>query len=362
MNNNLLKEELDLIQEEYLGILKQLSELDDKDIPLHLVDAINIFWFEKRNIIKLICDYYFAEKDTYCITGAVHFDISEKDEYGFFMLGEYHIFDDPLPSYLRTASKAPDQVFLNNLCLVISETIKLNIKLIEESEGQLYILPLRHVSQIFNQDNNELNKLADHFTLHFFSDIKDVETYKEKISTIDDVVNHLEPNNSTKILLFDGDHPSVDWKIRFNTFLENYSSFDTSNYSEGEMFYMTLYGYIRQALAIMVMEETFKVIPFIRSFIPLHYYTLLTSLFEINNNDEVDFYKFNYRKSQLVYFAYREYRMGNFDYSISLLKKKAKNINFEKRLLEKIEMESNLGEISEIIKEINNLLKELESE
>lgn len=362
MNNNLLNGELGLIQEEYLAILKRLNKIEYEDIPLEIADAINIFWFEKRKIIKLICDYYFVEKDTYCITGAVHFDISKKDEYGFFMLGEYHVFDDPLPDYLMAASKVSDQVFLNSLYSVIAETIKQNIKLIEELQGKLYVLPLRHLSQIFNQDDNELSKLVDHFILQIFSDIKDVKTYKEKILTIDDVIGHLEPNNSSWILLFDGDHPSVDWKTRFNTFLENYNKFNYSNYSEGEIFYMTLYGYVRQALAIMVMEETFNVIPLIRSCIPLHYYTMLTITLESNASGKVELYKYNYTKSQLAYLVYIEYGKRNFNNSFSVLREKAKSINFERRLLEKIEVESNLGKISEIIKVINNLLKELENE
>lgn len=360
MNNNLLKEELKLIQEEYLGFLKQLSKIEDEDIPLHLVDVINIFWFGKRNIIKLICDYYFVDEETYCITGAVHFDISEKDEYGFFMLGEYHVFDDPLPNYLMTVSKVSDQVFLNSLRSIIAETVKHNIKLIEEFQGKLYILPLRYLSQIFNQDNNELSKLADHLTLQFFSDIKDVKTYKENISTIDDVIEHLESNNSSRILLFEGDHPSVDWKTRFDTFLEHYNDFDSSNYSEGEIFYMTLYGYIRQALAIIVMEKTFNVIPLIRSYIPLHYYTMLTIIFESNGIEDVELYKYNYRKSQLAYLVYIEYGKRNFDHSFSVLRKKAESINFESRLFEEIEVDSNSEKISEIIIVINNLLKELE--
>jgi len=362
MSNNLLKVELDLIQEEYLSILKQLSKTEDEDNPLHLVDAINILWFEKRNIIKLICDYCFVEKDTYCITGVIHFDISKKDEYGFFILGEYHIFDDPLPDYLNLVSEISDQFFLDSFRLAIAETIKQNIKLIEESKGMLYILPLRYLSKIFNQDDDELNILADHLTLQFFSDIKDKKNYNEKILTIDDVIEHLEPNNSSTILLFDGDHPSDDWKTRFNAFLDNYNKFDPSIYSEGEIFYMLLYSYIRQALAIVLMANTFNVIPLITPYIAFHYYWLLTITLDSDGSEEVELNKCNYRKSHLAYFVYMEYKRKNFDNSLGSLREQTESINFEKRLFEKIEVDNNFRELSEIITEVNNLLKEMEKQ
>lgn len=352
--NNSLVHELDNVQNEYLSILKQLNKLPVEELSLSTIDSINIFWFEKRNIVKLAFEYFFKEKDTYCFSGASYFDFNARYQYGFFLLGDYHIFDDPLPDYLSTITKISDKFFLEKMKKTISQTIKDNIKLIEESNNHLHVLPLRHLTIVLNQNYKQLDKMAEKLFCNFFLDVENLKEYRKKIITLEDIVQYLEPQNASMILLFDGDNPLEDWESRFNKYLVDNDNFDVTKFSESEIFFMTIYSYLRQALAMISMEETFSVIPALRSFIPLHYYVLISSTFESILTEDKFFIKSNYKKTQLAYFVYLEYSRRDLNYSLSELKKYS--ANFEKKLINKLDLNNNSLEISKIIEEAGYLL------
>lgn len=357
--SNCLEHELNNIQNEYLNILKQLNEVPVEELSLSTIDSINIFWFEKINIVKLAFEYLFKEKDTYCFSGASYFDFNAKYQYGFFLLGDYHVFDDPLPDYLSTITNVSDKMFLGKMKKIISQTITDNIKLIEESNSHLHVLPLRHLTVVLNQNYKQLNKLAEKLFCDFFLDIENLDEYRNKILTLEDIVQHLEPQNASMILLFDGDNPLEDWESRFNKYLVNNDNYDVAKLSESEIFFMTIYSYLRQALAIISMEETFSVIPFLRSFIPLHYYVLISSSFESILTENKFFSKSNYKKTQLAYFVYQEYSRRDLNYSLSELKECS--TDFENKLMNKLDVNNNSLEISKIIEETGGLLDDFSS-
>src|SRR5699024_1452239 len=112
------------------------------------------------------------------------------------------------------------------------------------------------------------------------------------------------------ILLFDGDNPSETWEYRMQKYKEETNHFDMSKLSSGDIFFLATFGSLRQALALIDMASSFEVIPFIRSFIPLHYYVLLSSMLEHNLKSELEStqVKNSLWKTKVSYFLYREYR------------------------------------------------------
>lgn len=150
MNNPLL-EELTTVQNDYLTLLKELDKIPQDEISLSVIDSVNLFWYESRNIVNLVFEYLFKGKDTYCFSAATIFDVDDKDQNSFFLLGDYHVFDDPIPSYLNNLTGISDNIFSKKMKSIISTTIKDNIRVIEECESNLIILPLRYSSVILNQ-------------------------------------------------------------------------------------------------------------------------------------------------------------------------------------------------------------------
>lgn len=361
MNNPLL-EELSIVQNDYLSLLKELDKIPKDEILLSVIDLVNIFWYENRNIVNLVFEYLFKGKDTYCFSAATIFDVDDTDQNSFFLLGDYHVFDDPIPSYLNTLNRIPDDVYFEKMKTIISNTIKDNIRIIEEIKGDLIILPLRYSSVILNQHYEKQDEIAEKLFCNIFTDIENIEEYKSKVVTTEDLVEHLDNLNSASILLFDGDNPSETWEYRMQKYKDETDHIDMSTLSNGDIFFLAVFGNLRQALAIVDMASTFEVIPFIRSFIPLHYYVLLSSMLEYNLKPDSEFtqVKYSYWKTKVSYFLYREFRKREINVSLEELKQKAINIDFENKVFADLDGLVSEQEISTIISVVNKYLDEIE--
>lgn len=361
MNSPLL-EELNIVQNDYLSLLKELDKIPQDEISLSMIDSVNLLWYENRNIVNLVLEYLFKGKDTYCFSAATIFDVDDKDQNSFFLLGDYHVFDDPIPSYLNTLIGISDKIYLKKMKAIISNTIKDNIRIIEEVNSDLIILPLRYSSVVLNQHYEKLDEIAEALFCHLFTDIANIEEYKSKVVSIEDLIEHLDNQNSPSILLFDGDNPSETWEYRMQKYKEETDHIDMSTLSSGDIFFLAVFGNLRQALALIDMASTFEVIPFIRSFIPLHYYVLLSSMLEYNLKPELEStqVKDSLWKTKVSYFLYREYIKRGIKYSLEELKQKAINIDFKIKVFADLDNSEGEQEISTIISVVNKFLDEIE--
>lgn len=360
--SNTLFEELNVVQNKYLALLKDIGNVPPEDISLSMIDSVNVFWYENRNIVRLVFEYLFKARDTYCFSAATIYDVDSRGQDSFFLLGEYHVFDDPIPSYLNSLNGISDKTYFKKVKSIISDTIKDNIRIIEEMGNHLFILPLRYSSVIVNQHGKELNEIAESLFYNLFTDIPNIEEYRSKVVTTDDLVQHFDKHNSAFILLFEGDNPSESWENRIVKFKEENDYFDKKTLSTGDLFFLAVYGNLRQALALFYIADTFGVIPFIRSFIPLHYYILLVSTLESNlkSKSNITEVKDSLWKTKVSYFLYREFRKREFNYSSGELIRKATDIDFETKVFADLEYLSGEQEILPIINVVNKLLDELE--
>src|SRR5690625_425976 len=360
--NNSLFEELDIVQKNYLSLLKELDKIPQNEISLAMIDSINVFWYESRNIVDLVFEYLFKDKNTYSFSAATIYDVDDKDQNSFFLLGDYHVFDDPIPSYLNTLIGISDKIFLRKMQKTISNTIKDNIRIIEEINSYLIILPLRYSSVVLNQHGEQLDEIAEKLFLNLFNDIDNIKEYMTKVVTTEDFIKHFDDHNSAVILLFEGDDPSKSWKYRMRKYAKDNDNIDMNKHSTGVIFFFAVYGNLRQALALIDMESTFGVVPFIRSFIPFHYYILLSATLEHNLKSELGYTHENkkYWKTQVSYLLYQEFRKGEIDYSLGELKQKAIDIDFETKLFAELEQPANEQEVKKIIKILSKLLDEIE--
>ncbi|MED4785392.1 hypothetical protein P9654_12140 [Bacillus atrophaeus] len=360
MNNPLFKE-LIIVQNDYLSLLKKLDKFPQDEISLAMIDSINVFWYENRNIVNLVFEYLFRGRDTYCFSAATIFDIDYKEQNSFFLLGDYHVFDDPLPSYLNTLIGVTDEVYLKKMKRIISDTIKDNIRIIDEIKSDLIILPLRYTSVILNQHYNDLDQLAENIFCNFFTNITNIKEYKYKVVTTGDLIEHLDHHNSASILLFDGDDPTETWEYRMHKYREENDYFEMDSLSIGEMFFLAVFGNVRQALALIDIARNFEVIPFIRSFIPLHYYILLSSVLEHNSNPELRCNQVNYSlwKTKVSYFLYQEFRKRRINFSLGELNQKANYTGFESKVFADLEGSDDKQEISTIRFVVNKYLDEI---
>lgn len=356
--NEAILEELKHVQVNYLLLLKELNERSKNDISGDVIDRVNVFWYKNRNIIKLAFEYLFKDKDTYSFSGATIFNVDDRDQNGFFLLGDYHIFDDPIPSYLNTLTTVSDDVYLSKIKEIVSNTIVDNIRIIEELSDYLIILPLRYISVVLNQHYKDLDDLATNLFCCFFKDINNLDDFKIKINSIEELVDHFEPDISSSLILYDDDNPNLTWDYRIKKYREENNNINTDSYSDRDLFFFGVFGYIRQAFALIDMTNTFGVIPFVRNFISLHYFLFVSSI--INNNAElgkkIPHLQRICLKSEVSYFLFREYWKRHLKLPLHELVKKAKDVDIESKLFSNLKDSIDQQEILPLIKVINNCL------
>lgn len=119
-----------------------------------------------------------------------------------------------------------------------------------------------------------------------------------------------------------------------------------------------MYGYFRQAFAIIDIANNFEVIPFIRSKAPFNYFVFMSKIIDFNlskeqknpRSVEIEF------KSTLAYLLYMEYRpMPDFE----KIREKSIDMNFSKKIYTEsytFYTENNILKLRELI---NRYLEEL---
>ena len=74
-----MKDELDKVQAEYLKLLQSITSRITTEELLELLDEVQLFWYQKRNVIHLSAQYLFRYSDAYFLTAATIFDIEDAD-------------------------------------------------------------------------------------------------------------------------------------------------------------------------------------------------------------------------------------------------------------------------------------------
>lgn len=353
---DILLEEVTQTQKEYLGLLKELDKSSEQSISPEMMDRINIFWYGKRNIVRLIFEYFFKEKEVHCFTAATDYDTEDYSQKSFFILGDCHVFDDPLPDYLKSINEIDDTVYLTKMNKVIKNTLKNNIKIIENLKQNLLVFPLRHLSKVLNLSSEELDRLSETIFLSLFKGIGSMEQYNKQIKKANDIAYYLSEKHPA-ILLFDGDNIEDKWEGRLQySRIEYFDNINVTEMTDGEVFFLIVFGNIKQALQVIDMSSSFQVIPFIRSFIPFNYFILISQVIENNFKDAFDFNQKEYWKTIISYYIHREFFINEYRCSIESLKNKTEVNDFRTIIYDSLR---EVKEIPEIIETIKKNLDEL---
>lgn len=360
MTNKII-EELETIQQDYLEILKRVVASSEKTFSRETIDEINIFWFKNRNIIILAGRYLFKDKDTFCFTGATNFDIDDREQDSFFLLGDHHVFDDPLASYINELSmfdEVSTSLQYEFMSQKIIETMKDNIKLIENYRNLLWVIPLRFVSELVYQHNDKLHGMTERLFCQLFDGIENLKEYRNKVVTVNDIEKYIDESKIANIILYDEDDVSNCWSDRIKGYRKENEEFVLSEYNDGTIFFLAVYGYFRQALAIIDISNNFEVIPFIRSRTPFNYFVFLSEMINCNLSEEQK----NPRgaeielKSVLSHLLYLEYRpISNF----KKIRQKSIDINFSEKLYTESQVYYEEKKNFDIIELIRKYLNEL---
>lgn len=274
MNYSLLRDEIKQIQQEYKNLLSNLLPLLKAKRSMVALDEINLFWVRYIDIVKLYLKTEISVMNSYVFTAATYMDIEDKEQYPFLLLGDQHILDDPLCKYAEICIKMPDGKVSELLYQQIVKAAEDDIRVINTCEDQIIILPLRLLNSP-NEDNPLLN-LGEQIFLSMFPDINSMEMYVQKCSNFSDIVRYGIPNLSEIIMFSEDDDKAIPLEERFRAAINNAPGMVDKTKSDAENFFMLVYGFVQQALDVIVSCEEYRCIPYIRYPVALNYISLIS--------------------------------------------------------------------------------------
>ena len=276
MKYDLITDEINKIQVQYKALLiKLLPILNTEDILIAL-DEINLFWYSNIEIVTLFLKYGISGNNTYIFTASTYLDIDDQEHLPFLLLGDIHIFDDPLSKYALSVVNQAART--TGIIEQIKLTAEDNIKIITECENQILVLPLRLLNQL--EENTLLTEVAEQYFCSLFDGIETISDYITNCNSFSDIDKYMKETAKRYILFSNQDDSSLPFDQRYSLAKKSMSIKLVDNDSDGKIFFALVYGPIQQAIDILMSSIEYECIPFIRYKVALHYILMLCKTFE----------------------------------------------------------------------------------
>ena len=274
MNSNLLLNKIHLIQIEYKKLLVSLLPKFKSTYAPEALDEINLFWLRRIEVVKLYLKNWFPGKNSYVFTAATFMDFDDNEHLPFLLMGNKHILDDPLSKYSLIRSKMSEGKDAEFLYKQISVTAEDNLKVLENIHNEILILPLRLLNQ--SNDQKAFEKVGEQVFVSLFNNIYSLNEYFEKCNSIDDIIHFARDDIGRLVMFSEDDDVMLDFKERFRIALIDTKYMVDPNRSDSYNFFMLVFGFIQQALDIIVSCMEYECIPYIRYPVSLHYISMMS--------------------------------------------------------------------------------------
>ena len=274
MNSNLLLNKIHLIQIEYKNLLVSLLPKFKSTYAPEALDEINLFWLRRIEVVKLYLKNWLPGKNSYVFTAATFMDFDDNEHLPFLLMGNKHILDDPLSKYSLIRSEMSKGKDAESLYKQISVTAEDNLKVLENIHNEILILPLRLLNQ--SNDQKAFEKVGEQVFVSLFNNIYSLNEYFEKCNSIDDIIHFARDDIGRLVMFSEDDDVMLDFKERFRIALIDTKYMVDPNRSDSYNFFMLVFGFIQQALGIIVSCMEYECIPYIRYPVSLHYISMMS--------------------------------------------------------------------------------------
>lgn len=353
---NLISTELLETQDQYLDLLKKIADKPIESITRVDIDQINLFWYEKRNLIELAASYIFSTKDVFVFTGTANFDMDLTDRRTFFLFGDIRIYDDPLPSYLKVSILSNNSSFRE----AVIRSIHISIKAIEQFKGQLLVVPLRSLFELTSDNYNVFYSSAETLFLKEFPQIH-TSTEFDSIKNLDDIETFGDDSLLKMCPLFDGDNLHSPLARRIALLKQKSDSSFFVGLSDTQLYRQTICSFLAQALAILEMVNQFHVIPYFVNAVALDYVQILISLADAREGTpliQIANIRLITGKSYTAFIFLKEYEKTNLALSVDQMLASDKNKSLINEMW-KVKDLDHLFDVSKILKKIQPILDNL---
>lgn len=274
MKSNLLLNNIYLIQMEYKELLSALLPKLKSFHASEALDEINLFWLRHIKEVQLYLKNWFPGENSYVFTASTFMDFGDREHLPFLLLGDKHVFDDPLSKYSEVQSKMSDGKEAEFLYEQIGIMAEDNLEILENVQKKILILPLRLLNQL--NENNSLYKIGEQAFISLFSGIDSLNDYFSKCKSIGDIMHFAREDIGKLVMFSEEDDTSLPFEERFRVALSENQYIVDINKPDSKNFFMLVYGCIQQAIDIIVSCMEYGCIPYIRYPVSLHYISLLS--------------------------------------------------------------------------------------
>ncbi|SYW19978.1 hypothetical protein [Oenococcus oeni] len=351
---NLISTELLETQDQYLDLLKKIVDKPIESITRVDVDQINLFWYEKRNLIELAASYIFSTKDVFAFTGTANFDMNLVDRRTFFLFGDIRIYDDPLPSYLKVSTLSNNNAFRD----AVVRSINISIKAIEQFRGQLLVIPLRSLFELTMDNYDTFYSTAEILFLKEFPQINTSAEF-DKVKSLHDIESCGDNSLLKMCPLFDGDNLHSSLAQRIVLFKQNSDSSFYAGLSDTQLYRQTVCSFLAQALAILEMVNQFHVIPYFVNAVALEYVQIFISLVDAQEGTpliQIPNIRLIIGKSFTAFIFLQEYEKTSLVLSVDQMLASEKNKSLINEML-KVKDFDDLFDVPKILKKIQPILE-----
>lgn len=274
MNSNLLLNKICLIQNEYMDLLSALMPKLQSSHCSEAMDEINLFWIRHIKVVQLYLKAFFPGKDSYVFTAATYMDFDNQEHLPFLLIGKKHVLDDPLSKYSEICNKMSVCKDADFLYKQIGITAADNIKLLENTNNSIFILPLRLLNQ--SNTHNSLYGVGEQAFAGLFNGITGLKDYFEKCNSIQDIMCYAREDIGGLVMFSEEDDKSLPFEERFRAALVNTEYMVDENMPDSYNFFILVFGCIQQAIDVIVSCVEYGCIPYIRYPVAFHYIFLLS--------------------------------------------------------------------------------------
>lgn len=331
MSQNLLLNKIYLNQCEYRETLEYLVPKLKSGYDYTALDEITLFWTRYVKVVQLYLKYWVAGKDSYVFTSSAFLDFKQRDYIPFLLLGKNHIVDDPLRKYVEILTKIKKGKSTELFYRQISVAAEANLEILNNLDNQTLILPVRLLNQ--KSDYQFLYEMGENAFISLFKDIDSLEEYYKKCETYDDIIRYAKDNIGDLVLLSNDDDKRLPFEVRFKRMLEDYNDELSVEETDANKFFMVVFGYIQQAIEVLVSCIEYECIPYVIYPISFHYIFLLSE--RMHKIEYIRTLRFKMLVLQILYQLCDKDRLGQIEFEKFM--KKIQVYNFNDKLFNLLE-------------------------
>ncbi len=273
-------------QQEYYDLIKSFeNSISSENITQYeiimMLDEVQSFWLNKKNILNIELDDLVSQKDCVMLSGAIYLNIKDNEHYMFKSLGEEHIIPDPLLK-LEYFFRIPSDIFNVESIEIFRRAFSDALNILSKTNNYFFILPIK---LMVIEDEKENIELLQKFFLNFINssfneNFNELNEFFDHCLSYEEIEKKMNPFIKSNLTFDENDNKlSLEEKIESYLNTQDIMKSLTKDKIESEKFILALRNYVTQIIDILIMALKSGLIPFIRYKPTFQYLTIVMYTF-----------------------------------------------------------------------------------